>query len=209
MQRSQLFVVRLTLSCTKTQRIYYLFSLTHYSLLLSRQVSLQLAKQVYLLYKLLQITTRKQTGISTPSAISTGIKSVFQYYTPYDIPPPYAQLQLCSGFPVSFVLASLHLQPCTFTAGLWLTSAYEKMLRGPHGPCRNREPRLRTKPTQTRRQGHLSQHENACQRSWRKTWSWSRHQAVLIYCSIQNCTCHCGTGWPRSTSMITNKQTNK
>lgn len=37
-QRSQLFVVCLTLSCTKTQRIYYLFSLTHYSLLLSRQV---------------------------------------------------------------------------------------------------------------------------------------------------------------------------
>lgn len=32
---------------------------------------------------------------------------------------------------------------------------------------------------------------------------------VLISCSIQSCTCQCGTDWPRTTSMIANKQTNK
>lgn len=176
MHRLQLFAVCLTVVHKDAEDLLPIFSYSLQFPTIQANI-VRVGKQVYLLYKLPQIATRKQTRVSTAAAINTSIKSAFQYYTACDIPPPYAQSQPCSGFLLSFVLASVHLQPCTFAAGLWLTPAYEKMLRGAHGSCRNREARLRTEPSQTHRQGHLSQSANACQRSWRKTWSWSRHQA--------------------------------
>lgn len=168
MQRLQLFAVCLTVVHKDAEDLLPIFSYSLQFPTIQANI-VRVGKQVYLLYKLPQIATRKQTRVSTAAAINTSIKSVFQYYTACDIPPPYAQLQPCSGFLLSFVLASVHLQPCTFTAGLWLTPAYEKMLRGARGSCRNGEARLRTEPSQAHRQGHLSQSANACQRSWRKT----------------------------------------
>lgn len=97
MQRLQLFAVCLTVVHKDAEDLLPIFSYSLQFPTIQANI-VRVGKQVYLLYKLPQIATRKQTGVSTAAAINTSIKSVFQYYTACDIPPPYAQLQPCLGF---------------------------------------------------------------------------------------------------------------
>lgn len=98
MQRLQLFVVCLTLSWTKTQRIYYLYSLIHDCLLLSRQVQLQLVKQVYLLYKLLPESNQgfpQQLQSILASSLCFSITQPMTYYHHFMHSNSLAQASIC------------------------------------------------------------------------------------------------------------------